>query len=183
MGDMEYMQMIRPAVMGTVAVIALIIFAYILHSLSRRGSSGLPGSMSFMDVEQMRKKGLISEQEYKHIRSKLAQRELERSKDQERIEKERGIIAQVEQNPALAHTLLTHEELEKVRAREAQKGMQRPGGQAQPAAAPSMNMPRVAQARMEETTEGEKKKREIDILLEKGAITRDEYDRLKKFFE
>ncbi len=49
-----------------------------------------------------------------------------------------------------------------------------------PGAPPSMNMPRVVKER--EEAAAEQKQGELELLLEKGAISQEEYNRLKQFF-
>jgi RNA polymerase sigma factor (sigma-70 family) len=49
-------------------------------------------SMSMMDIDTMRKRGLVSEAEYKAIRHALAEREVEKDRRRKQAERERTIL-------------------------------------------------------------------------------------------
>lgn len=63
-------------------------------------------SMSMMDIDTMRKRGLVSEAEYKAIRHALAEREVDKERRRKQAERERAILAQVESDPDAARQLL-----------------------------------------------------------------------------
>ena len=205
----SYYRLIPWALLGTSALIALMIFWKIWkRTVSRKVRSIEDGSaMSMMDVDTLRKRGLISEEEYRRIRSTLASREVERTQKRQRQVKEQMLLSQVEKNPLAAYQLL---DLDGPAAPEPPAPQSRPAASPNPASAPSpveprprpaasappsMNMPRVVQARNEARRaqagstspnapqEASAKPRDLDLLLEKGAITPEEYQRLKKFFE
>jgi hypothetical protein len=138
-------------------------------------SIGLEAGMKFQDIDTLRTKGLVSDEEYRNIRHALAKREMERTVTDREAELDRQLLQEVAVNPDAARKFLVSAE-----------ATAKPGAPPPPA----MNNPRVVQARKAAQTlsaEGEEKSqsapRDIDVLLAKGAITQEEYARLKKFFE
>lgn len=191
-----YYRVIPWAVLGTAALIVLLVFWKIWKRMVTKKvqSIGDGSAMSMMDVDRLRKKGLVSEEEHRRIRSALASREVERTRKKQRQEQERMLLSQVEQNPLAAYQLLELDQQAPAppAARPRPVSPSAPpsaeeGKARQDASPPAMNMPRVVQARNEALTPQapgvSSKPRDIDMLLEKGAITPEEYQRLKKFFE
>lgn len=201
-----------PWVIGaTVAFIALFLTLKIWRAFFSRKvqSIGVETGMRFQDIDSLRRKGLISEEEYKKIRRSLASQESERDTDEREAERTQALMREVAVNPDAARKFLTPEQLAEA------QGSSRPAPPAAsgappdepypPAAVPaSMNNPRVVRARNEyraQTAAGAGapaaassapnsatpapagKPRDIDVLLAKGAITQEEYDRLRQFFD
>lgn len=222
-------------------------------------SVAVEAGIQFGDIEAMRKRGLISDEEYKVIRRTMAERASERMAEEQRQSEERRIFAEAQVDPDAARKLLADapgtpktpplaqaspraqapprvaptpapppqpqpvqparpasrfSDLDLAPSASAQASpppapppaepewptelgmMTVSGAPAAPAPdsaapTPSMNNPRVVRARNEaraaeaeaQGSEAAQKRRDIDVLLDKGAISREEYDRLRKFFE
>jgi hypothetical protein len=239
---------------ATIALFFAIIVTMIVKGyFSRRvRNTTFDSGMSFMSIDAMRKQGLISEEEYKAIRRKVADRALADATPKEQSERERQLLKLAAIDPDAVRELLPEEVRARAAAKESEpegEGGKRTGTEkltgpgARPAerkeldydydydydedkdkdkdkdkdenkinenglrsnaeelggeqaagdplggiaAGPppaSMNMPRVAQSRRAAQAEGPSgKKSELDLLFEKGAISREEYERLKGFFK
>lgn len=189
---------------GGAAIFVLLIILRIWIGMASRKvkKRGIPPGMSMMDADKMRQKGTITEEEYRKIRSALAHHELQAERDRERIEREREILARLETNPELARELIQpvpdgRRAVSERKATAQASGPVGAGSSAPPPAqsAPprttgpsSMTPPRPVQPRPKAPApnlDGDApfKPRDIDILFEKGAISFEEYQRLKKFVE
>lgn len=158
--------------------------------------------MHFTDVERMRKEGLISEEEYRSIKRKVAERTLAQTKAESDVARDRMILEQAAINPDAVRELIDAKKAARKAEQEAAAPRQRPaateatagdplaGLSREPAQGtapqPSMNNPRVVaekqRAAADRATGGEGNS-ELDLLFEKGAISREEYERLKSFFK
>jgi len=165
---------------------------------------GVPG-MSFGGIDQMKKKGMITEEEYKQIRRKLALRELERVQESEAGAEAGQMLRAIEVDPSLAKSLLPPSSEV---ARAAMAGLGNPGGaveeapsrqedhqqtvqpaqveppstvQGQPARQqpPPVALPAQVQGPPAQSPAGgSAETKELDTLFLKGLISKQEYDRL-----
>lgn len=198
----------------TVGIIALFFMRLYLRSSVNKKVRSIKGSpaMSMMDIDQMRKRGLVNDEEFKSIRHALAEREVHTERRRKQTERERAILAEVEHDPDAARKLLApelqtaHRETRVAPAPppepQATPAAQRPGRlqasptwPATPAGALSGNnnaAARVARPASSAAPEpaaapsnggNGDKPGDLDVLLDKGAITLEEYDRLRAFFQ
>lgn len=154
---------------------------------SKSSASEQHNLMMFTDIEKMKNAGLIDEEEYRKIRSRAAHQELERSKEKERIERDLILVDQAKVNPDLAREMLTEEEIQSAAVHkkelealrhhtaESPAGPQAQAQRPSPPPAPKETPPAT-------TPEAPSRESELDTLLQKGAIGKEEYERLKKFF-
>jgi len=154
-------------VIGTALLIVLIIILIIMskRAKSRSASSSMP-AFSMHSVTQMHKKGLISDEEFKAVRKKMAMREMER----------------MEREARGAQTL--EETLAEVLKEKESRGAQQQPGEGEKE---SQKLPDEAVSVDKEAEIPEKKPRKAEIslenLLEKGIISREEYERMSTEFE
>lgn len=176
----DYLLRVVPWVIGvSVLFILLFLSMKIWRAVfgSKVRSIGFETGMKFQDLDTMRKKGLLSEEEYQRARHSLARHETERTANEREMARTAQLMQEVAVNPEAARKFLTDEPATAPTA-----------GAMPRAPQPAMNNPRVVQARNAARTAPPEattlnKPRDIDLLLEKGAITQEEYDRLRKFFE
>lgn len=208
------MKDILPWVAGvTIGLIVLLILKFFLRSsVSHKVRSIKDGpAMSMMDIDQMRKRGLVSEEEYRAIRHSLAGGEVERERRRLQAEREKTILAQVEKDPEAARLLLQtgQQETPAKPAPKAQPAPQRPQ-QAQPQPRPQQPQPRpqpqaqpgdplagvqpgdplthptrivqrpaAPQPQPQPALQPKNQTSELDLLLQQGVISPEQYQRLK----
>lgn len=115
--NMHDMQLVYIFFVGAVlAILALLFLLRLVRGKSRRSESR-PNLMMFSDIEKMKKEGLISDEEYRRIRGRAAEKELARAKEEDRVEREISEIEKVRLNPDLARDLLSEEELRRAATR------------------------------------------------------------------
>jgi uncharacterized membrane protein len=203
-GFSQYLVEFMPYIIGSaVLIIAFIVFLNLYKPFARNKIKNIKTSgMTFMDIEQMRKAGLLSEEEYRNVRRKVGERELADARRKATLEEQAAILERARLDPDAARELLTPAELAIAQARRAaaEAGEAEPAGAARPPKLeperpvlrpprPSMKMPRVLEERRLAQAENQsapasgeaRKAGELEILLKKGAISREEYDRLKKY--
>jgi uncharacterized membrane protein len=176
-----------------VIFILLVIFLMIYKPFARNKMKHIrPSGMTMGDIEKMRKEGLVSEEEYRKIRRKMSEREVGEVRAKANTEMQKALLDQAKVDPEAARQLWTPEELAQIEARQAAAGT-KPAAPAQSSrerptlrpVEPSMNMPRVAQERRRAEAPNQagapSQPGELDLLLQKGAISPEEYERLKKF--
>lgn len=176
----------------TLALAGLFVARLIFRSLINRRVRSIKDApaMSMMDIETMRKRGLVDETEFRAIRRALAESEIAKERRRLQAERDKFILAQIETDPEAARLLLPPE-------------LQGAGGEPQPAAAPArqaaarsmISAAAVATRAIPPAAPPQKKPQsaplaapprrlgELDVLLEKGAITLEEYDRLRAFMD
>ncbi|MCE5228971.1 hypothetical protein LLG95_05165 [bacterium] len=207
----DYMMRLLPwAMVGTVVGVLLIIVAKIMgKSVERRSREPFTG-MTVQDIDKMRRDGVISEEEYKKIRHKAAERELESMRQQNEAEQDRLILAEVELNPDAARKLLKPEQFaQQIPAPIKPPAAQQPDISAfdwgdplataeppdavarasarddqpvSPEAKSTVTHPQPGKIRIPPPHLEPKKEEpagELELLLQKGAITREDYDRFK----
>lgn len=173
------------AVPAIALVVLLIVRKMVRRSVNRNvRAQGIMSGMSMMDLDQMRRQGQLSDEEYKRVRQTLARKELERSRQRAQSGDPRDILAQIELNPDSARQFITPEPDPVATKPPAPAPPEEAADDLVlefPTAAPPQaarpkpaSAPRPAQANPP---------RDIDILLKKGIISREEYDRLRKFVE
>ncbi len=189
----DVMEMLPLLLLATVAAFFIIIFIKIYAPFAARQVQNRQGvaGISMQDIERMRREGLISEDEFKQVRRKAAQRELEAGQKRQQIDLDRQILAEVEINPEAARKLLAPQQLTEAQPRDEAIPPTQPaaGPSSEPAKHPRPGRLRVPPppdlpAPAEEVDEIPDKsagKRDLDLLFEKGAISRAEYERLSKF--
>jgi uncharacterized protein YutE (UPF0331/DUF86 family) len=163
-------------------VVLMIVRKMYKSSVNRKlRSMGMASGMSMMDIDQMAKKGMISPEEYRRIRHSLARHELDRTQQKLQSERERALIAQAEFDPEAARLLLAQNNPPakprpaiKHSAPQTAPGGSSPGARLSP---PPLGPPIGAPTGPPAGTPP----RDIDILLKKGIITGEEYERMKKF--
>jgi hypothetical protein len=205
----------------------------IAWSLMRRGKQGagkaeFSGGMFIGDVDKMLQAGLITQDEYRAIKRKIATKALEQSRRQEASEaKDRAILEMAAADPSMLRQLLPPEALARAGRPVESPTLDAPPAPPDPAhapalppsppspqLAPSLPSPRVASATarvaqvspitqasppaqaaapdVDDSMAGDPlggvappgpspapAKGELDILLEKGAITAEQYRQLK----
>jgi len=192
-GNQGFLENLPYVILVTVALIGLLIFRVVWKSMVTRKVRrlGLDSGMSMMEIDRMRKKGIIDETEYRRIRSALAHHEVARNEDQQRIAKERAIIAQIEANPELARELIEPRPGERPRpplnsAPPSPPQPGRPGALAEPSypvGDPGQWPDPLARTPPPQAPAPPSKPSDLDLLLAKGAISKEEYARLKKLTE
>lgn len=147
------------AILIPVLVAIIFIGRLVLRSAVNKKVHGISTiGMTFGDIDKMRKEGLISEQEYKEIRQKMARRELENQTGEKKKLNAAQILAAIEAEPELAKTLIGPGS---ERARAALANRTEPGAAPAPAVAPAQK----SHQPVEESTEA----------LEPGLDLDDEY--------
>lgn len=196
-----------PWVAGASAVfVILFIFAKVWKAtVSHKVANQTFTGMTVQDIDKMRRDGIISEAEYKTIRHKAAERELESLRHKEEAERERLILSEAAINPDAARKLLKPEQIQKPPVAEPRIDPVAPQAQQQekpykmfdwgdplasvdesptPAASaqhsasithPQPGKIRVPPPQAEKTAASG----ELELLLEKGVITREDYERFK----
>src|SRR5262245_33308331 len=111
-------------IVATLILIFLIILMFLWRAISKnkRRLGGFESAMKFQDLDAMRKKGLLTDEEYKNVRQSLAKRELERGSTEANAERTRKLMMEVAVNPEAARKFLTPEQLA------AAEQQRRPGG-------------------------------------------------------
>ena len=224
MTTMDFIRPILPYLIAVTAVIVLVILILATKGFRRKGGRG--AELSMLTVDAMKKKGLLTKEEYEQVRKKTAERELERMRGTGAAgTKDLNVMQELVTDPDAVRKLLTPEELAVFEARQrlnkAEAARQGPKASeilmgtpiqpspvqptpAQPAPAarrepefitdpleqrppqPAMNMTPVVRANQEAAAAeavGEPKLGELELLLAKGAISQEEYARLKQFFK
>lgn len=168
----------------TLALIALFLVRLVIRSMINKRVRSIRGApaMSMMDIDKMVKKGLLSEAETRALRHSLAQSEVDKERRRQQSEREKILLAQVAVDPEAARLLLNNDSVTDRKARPvlaAPANATTPAGttapRPSPAAAPAKPAANAPAAVGHPT--------DLDILLEKGAISREEYERLKSFFQ
>ena len=194
--NMQDMQVVYLFFVGAVLAILVLLFLMRLARGKSRHSESLPNLMMFSDIEKMKKEGMISEEEYRRIRGRAAEKELARSKEEDRVEREISQLEKVRLNPDMARDLLSEEDLRRAAARKKElealrKGKARetelptpefepgPVVPTKPASAPP-SPPKTAPPHAPASAAPGNRMSELDILLEQGAISKTDYMRLKK---
>lgn len=126
------------AVLITILMVFIFVGRFALRSMVNKRVRGINEvGMTFMDIEKMKRTGLISDEELKEVRKRLAQRELaEHTADTKQGLSAAQILATIEADPSTARQLLPPSS---ERARAAVAGL----GHAHPEADSELIMPRV----------------------------------------
>lgn len=219
-----------------IALFALFIARYFIRaSVNQRVKAVESSTVGFMGLAEMRKKGLITEEEYRKMRKKVATQVLEEQKEEAEKATAAETLMAIEADPALAEKLIPKSN---PRARAAVAGIgkrdappapippptkppeiptletsevehlltdpvpremplakppngarppiaQRPSPIEKPAtpsaAPPPRPTPRAAPAPPPAARSTEEKVKDLDQLLSRGLITREEHDRLARF--
>ncbi len=178
----QYMGMFPWVVGVTALLIVLFIFAkFWKAAVSHKVSNQTFLGMTVQDIDKMRRDGVISEAEYKTIRHKAAERELESSRHKDEAERERIILAEAEIDPDAARKLLKPEQIRKSSA-PAPAAAQPP---AEPVTTAGWGDPLAGLAGPESgvAPPPAEPPGELELLLEKGAITREDYERFKSMMK
>lgn len=215
----DYVNMMRwmPWIIGAcvaVLAVALLWGPIMKRNVQRQTFSG----MTVQDIEKMRKDGLISEDEYKKIKHKTAERDLDSMRHETDAEREKQILAEAEFNPDAARKLLTPEVLAEAKQRSpiikpaepapapqpapiaAKPAAAKPtsdvfnwgdplsgaGEHAQPkeTPAPAVGVTHPAPGKIRiPPPQPAQPIGELEILLQKGAISREDYERLKNLIK
>ena len=111
----EIAQFIPYALGVLAALILLLIFWNIWRSVVNRKVRGIGtgAGMRIQDLDGMRKKGMLTEEEFKQVRRAMANRELKSLEERQRVERERAIFQEMEINPEAARKLLADAEARK----------------------------------------------------------------------
>lgn len=181
----------------TVALVGLFILRLIFRSIINRRVRAIKDdpAMSMMDIDRMRKRGLVDETEYRAIRRALAESEIDKERRRQQAERDKLILAQVEHDPEAAKLLLSPEYQSPPAAppphpvaAPAVKGLApRPalaatGAPRSPRSAPQP-VSAVPAPQAQPSAAPPRRLSDLDVLLEKGAITLEEYDRLRAFMD
>ncbi len=199
---------------GVLLIVILFLLRLLIRSaVNKRVKSIHADGMGFMDVEQMRKKGLITEEEYKGVRKRLAERQLKQMKEQEESKKTVELLHAVEMNPELARTLIPIESKPNPPSLQSaaiksppSPSSSNPSHSPSPSSPPppTFSTPSTAEQSSEIVTPGDplsdprylkkiapspasteksKKSKDLEDLFAKGLISREEYNRLATLYE
>lgn len=107
-------QIYRYAVLVPIAILVSLVIIYLVRRRAMNNARSLTSmSGGFMSLDRMRKDGLITDEEYRAMRQKMADRHL---KEAERDSKKPEELAALALTPELARELVTHPPDERVRA-------------------------------------------------------------------
>ncbi|MEN6626430.1 MAG: hypothetical protein ABFD69_09405 [Candidatus Sumerlaeia bacterium] len=217
----DYLTQWIPYVIG--AVVLVIAFTVLWGPIVKRNvrQQTFTG-ITVQDIDKMRREGLISEDEYKLIKHKAAERELDSMRQQTNADRERQILAEAVINPEAARKLLPPDAAPETKPRPLQQPAPAPPAPAAPESAPAPQAtsdlfnwgdplagidivkeapappdggvtrphpgkikvpPPQGFAPAPQAAPAPEPAGELEILLQKGAITREDYERLKSLIK
>ena len=162
--DIEYVTDMLPWVVGATAVfLVLFIFVKIWKAAvsNKVKSIGTQAGMTMQDIDSMKGRGLISEEEQRRIRQTMARRILEEGREARRAQQEQEILLEAQIDPDAVRKLVD-----------------RPPSDEQ-LAPPRPQAPAASELSEPTPSAQPRKLGQLEVLLEKGAISLEEYERLK----
>ena len=179
-------------IIGFPVLALLLIFGRLaLRSLvNRRVKATSTSSMGFGDLDEMRRTGLISDEEYKTMRSSIAHRAVDKHEAKDDGMGTEQMLAAIQADPSVAKAMITPGSQ---RARGPAAGAGREAGEAPPVS-PELPASVPAGARQAQPADSEDRikesgilnsgdPRELDDLLAKELISQEEYDRLASLMD
>lgn len=110
----EMRQIYRYAVLVPIAIVVSLIIIFIVRRMAINRTRSLTSmSGGFMSLDRMRQQGLITDEEYRTMRQKMADRHL---RETEADTKKTSDLSTLAMSPELARSLITHPPDERVRA-------------------------------------------------------------------